>query len=373
MPSPNPGSAYNRLYSVAAISPNDIWAVGDSADGFGLGYDTLTMHWDGSSWSVVPSPSPPGPGQPHDTHLYDLTAISPNDIWAVGSYRVTEFGQYDPLILHWDGSSWFVVPAPGVTEYRNTLHGVVAVSANDIWAVGNYDTGTATETLIEHWNGSSWAVIPSPNVGIAFNALSKVTALSPNDIWAVGSYYNSGGPLQTLILHWNGSSWSVVPSLNPTPGEASLQDITADPSGALWAVGDYYNSTSGMYESLVERWDGIGWTIMASPNPGSDGNHLYGVSALTGTDVWAVGTRFVNSFRPSTLTMRYSEQCGSPTPTPTPTPTPGCSLAYNIVPSANTDPRANHFVMAVSARASNDIWAVGYYHALAEYNEHTLT
>ncbi len=368
VPSPSPGSAYNRLYSVAAISPNDIWAVGNSAAGFGLGYDTLTMHWDGSSWSLVPSPNP---GQPHDTSLYDLTPVSSNDIWAVGSYRVTELGRYDPLILHWDGSSWAVVPGPSVTEYRNTLYGVVAVAANDIWAVGSYDTGSANQTLIEHWNGSAWAIIPTPNVGTAFNALSKVTALAPSDIWAVGSYYNSGGPLQTLVEHWNGSAWSVVPSPNPTPGEASLDDIAADPSGALWAVGSYYNSTSGVYETLVERWDGIVWATIASPNPGSDGNHLYGVSALTSTDVWAVGTRFMNSSGPSTLAMRYSEQCGSPTPTPT--PAPGCSLAYNIVASANTDPRASHYVMAVSARASNDIWAAGYYNQLAEYGEHTLT
>src|SRR5207248_2779506 len=119
-----PGAAYNRLFAVAAISPNNVWAAGDSAAGFGLGYDTLIVHWDGSSWTVVSSPNPPGAG-PHDDHLHDVAALSANDIWAVGSFLYDEFGGYHTLIEHWNGSSWSVAPSPNISEYRNALYGVV--------------------------------------------------------------------------------------------------------------------------------------------------------------------------------------------------------------------------------------------------------
>ena len=53
---PGRGCGENSLYSVAAIGPNDVWAVG-SYTGTG-GYQTLTEHWDGGQWSIVPSPNP---------------------------------------------------------------------------------------------------------------------------------------------------------------------------------------------------------------------------------------------------------------------------------------------------------------------------
>src|SRR6266516_6849274 len=104
--------------------------------------------------------------------------------------------------------TWSVVASPDGSGSYNVLSGVAAVSASNIWAVGSYYARSAGvyQTLIEHWNGTSWSVVASPNVGLQSNSLSGVVAVSANNIWAVGSYY--GIPVgRTLIEHWDGTSW----------------------------------------------------------------------------------------------------------------------------------------------------------------------
>jgi hypothetical protein len=45
-----------------------------------------------------------------------------------------------------------------------TPHGIAASGPNDIWAVGYEETSSyVPQTLIEHWDGHSWSVVPSPN------------------------------------------------------------------------------------------------------------------------------------------------------------------------------------------------------------------
>ena len=64
------------------------------------------------------------------------------------------------------------------------------------------------QTLVEHWNGSAWSVVPSPNApGTRSNSLVSVSAVAANDVWAVG-YSLIGFTHQTLIEHWDGSSWT---------------------------------------------------------------------------------------------------------------------------------------------------------------------
>lgn len=87
------------------------------------------------------------------------------------------------------------------------FHGVAPVSANDVWALGSVST---TQTLTEHWNGTSWSMVPSPIVGGAGYTLTGVASISTSDVWAAGDFGSNGNPEQTLIEHWNGTSWSIV-------------------------------------------------------------------------------------------------------------------------------------------------------------------
>src|SRR5438093_1432772 len=83
-------------------------------------------------------------------------ASASNDVWAVGSGCGT-------ITMHWDGSSWTRVPSPSPGDLH-PLFGVAAVATNDVWAVGWQQTNSVDTTLIEHWNGIAWSVVSSPNV-----------------------------------------------------------------------------------------------------------------------------------------------------------------------------------------------------------------
>jgi hypothetical protein len=180
VPSPNPGD-FNILYAIDAASANDVWAVGSQQDTL---EQTLVVHWNGSSWSVVPSPQV----GPYGNTIIGVDVVSPNDIWAVG-YHLTVFGfnqPYQTSIFHYNGANWSVVPSPNVNQENHYLFDVHGLAANNAWAVGTYDTGTALKTLIQHWDGSSWTIQPSPNPATYANELTGIDAVSATDIWAVG-------------------------------------------------------------------------------------------------------------------------------------------------------------------------------------------
>ena len=143
-------------------------------------------------------------------------------------------------------------PSPGTDS--NSLLGVAVVSPCNAWAVGDYYNGTADQTLIEHWNGTSWKQVTSPNAGGSShdNVLNGVAATSSTNAWAVGYFYN-GAADQTLIEHWNGTAWKQVTS--PNPGGSSdgnfLDAVAATSSTNAWAVGDYFNGTE--YQTLASH------------------------------------------------------------------------------------------------------------------------
>jgi hypothetical protein len=115
-----------------------------------------------------------------------------------------------------------VTSSPNQGTSNNDLLGVAAVSASNAWAAGYYQSGTCVcnqRTLTEHWNGSSWTIISTPNAGTSFgdyDVLKGITAVSASNVWAVGYAGNASSPNdKALIEHWNGTSWTIVPSPNP--------------------------------------------------------------------------------------------------------------------------------------------------------------
>jgi hypothetical protein len=149
--------------------------------------------------------------------------------------------------------TWSVVSSPNAGLGSNDLDGVAAVSASNGWAVG-YSFNTTSndyQTLIEHWNGTSWSVVPSPNVGLSDNELDGVAAVSASNVWAVGNYFFNSNVFQTLIEHWNGTSWSIIPSPNVGSDNNYLNGVARVPgSSKVWAVGNF--KSSGIYQTLTE-------------------------------------------------------------------------------------------------------------------------
>jgi hypothetical protein len=243
VPSPSPGGSFNALNGVRVVSANDAWAVGAYAHG-GTHKKTLILHWNGATWKQVASPSPGGSG--NDNYLFAVATISHRDAWAVGEI-VTSTG-IQTLALHWNGTKWvhMASPSPGAAS---ELFGVSTTSASNAWAVGEVTAGTAEQTLILHWNGRKWARVASPNPGgLAHdNTLDAVAATSTSSAWAVGSYQN-GTSQSNIILYWNGRKWAHVNS--PRPGtQNGLSGVAASSAGNVWAVG--YFKISGPEQALA--------------------------------------------------------------------------------------------------------------------------
>jgi uncharacterized protein (TIGR03118 family) len=347
-PSPNAVSSpqiAGQLLATAAISANDIWAVGfsDQVTAPPVVDTTLAEHFDGKSWSIVPTPSS------FHGQLQGVAGAASDDVWAVG-VNLSSSSSGGPLVEHWDGTSWSVVSNPVFTGV-----GVAAISAharNDVWIVGN-NGGNAG---VEHWDGTSWSTVSSPAfTGVSLNAVSAdasndvwavgdastifgapfsgpavlhfdgtswnliipntppdftaVTALSPTNVWAVGTVqvlFDHKAHHQAAIEHWDGTSWSVVPSPSPTksPGlDSTLDGIAAISANDIWAVGSVITST-GQMATLTEHWDGASWKIVGSPNPGNFSDGLSGVTALSDGTVVAVGFQQDKGFDKDTLILQ---------------------------------------------------------------------
>jgi len=174
---------------VTASGPNDVWAVGRTRQGYSTSH-TLTMHWNGQTWSVVPSPN----GPVGSSNLYGVAQLAANDVWAVGSA-----GSSATLAIHWDGVAWSIVPAPGVGS-NPALVGIVAVNEKNVWTAGQSYRNGLQSTLTERWDGLNWAVIESPNPDSSSNRLQAIAATPNGTLWAVGVIGPFGQPEQTLVL-----------------------------------------------------------------------------------------------------------------------------------------------------------------------------
>jgi hypothetical protein len=282
-----------------------------------------------SSWTTG---SPPSPGT-FDNQLRGVAALSACNVWAVGDYSSNGIGQRLTLAEHWNGTSWKVVhtPSPG---HINQLRAVSALSSRNIWAVGHADGST----LILHWNGRSWARVPGPTPGTGGN-LNGVVAVSATSAWAVGEFSPANSQDRTLVLRWNGKLWTRAAS--PAAGtDSRLGAVTATSSRSAWAVGGYFSGTSG--KTLILHWNGVKWMRVTSPNPSGAVTEMVldGVSASSVGNAWAVGTYNTSTIQ-KTIIVRWNGR------------------AWKI--AANPSPGQEPFLFGVSAISASDAWAVGSY------------
>ena len=354
----------NVLSSVACASPSDCWAVGHYSPEPNSTTQTLIEHWDGSAWSIVPSPNV---GLSSNV-LSDVTCVSASDCWAAG-HSLGDSGART-LTLHWNGTAWDVIPSANMSSQPNFLFGVACTSATNCWTVGKYHNGSLAKTLIQRWDGTSWNIVPSPNPSSQTvsarqrNVLSDVTCVSPSDCWAVGSY-DVDSPVQpddlvrqktsrTLTQRWDGTSWTTVPSPDTAAIEQhSLSGVTCTSASDCWAVGSSYNAISPQtfagaqeaagtaQQTLIKRWNGSAWTVVTSPNTSAtQQNILSAVGCLSASDCWAVGYHDVNGTL-QTLIQRWD----------------GTSWAQ--APSPNTSATERNVLSGIACVSGSDCWAAG--------------
>lgn len=315
-------------------------------------FGPLIEHWDGTAWTQVPIPL--------QGELSTAVAVSANDVWALGNEDVGR-----PEALHWDGSAWQqdAIPAPqGADEVE--LYRMAATGANDVWVVGDWAGQSTGEyrTLIEHWDGTEWNIVRTPNP-TGYNAtLFGVTALSHGDAWAVGSYIDRLAAQRTLVIHWNGKAWRRVRSPNPSEQNPvgsrhydGLAAVAAVSHRNVWAVGNYFRRAAHgrhSYQTLVLHWNGKQWKHVASPNPGKLGhpNRLYDVAATSAANIWAVG-----SYRNALPLVERRVHAWKALPAPS--------------PAAVVDDLQ---LTSVAPLSADDVWAAGEYQDDADLEPKTL-
>ena len=359
VPSPDPGTS-RRIAGVAAASDGSAWAVGctgcdssTSASG-----STLILRWNGTAWTQVPSPNP-------GTNSYlNSVAVAPDGTaWAVGDTDSTAY-VLRTLILRWNGTAWTQVPSPnpgrgpGMGSY---LSGVAVTPAGTAWAVGYTDSSGVISALILRWNGNAWTTVPSPSPADSYR--SGVAVTPDGTAWAVGyTGGNTSASIRTLILRWNGNAWTTVPS--PSPAGSLLFSVAATPDGTAWAVGyTGYTGSATSTRTLILRWNGTAWTRVPSPDPGP-GAELGGVTALSGSDAWAVGIA-----GGKTLILRWNGQtwsgpAGQVSPAAAPASSPVPSAVSSSAPAAVSSPalppgrQAAQALAALLAQSGTDRAAV---------------
>jgi hypothetical protein len=285
-PAPFIDGVENFLTGVVDVSPTLAWAVGNVIGG---NPGQVIEQWDGKEWSVFPGPDFPPNSQ---AALFGMASTSANDIWAVGSLGDAAGAGFN-LFEHWDGTAWTAttIQAPPTGE---ALLGVSADATNDAWAVGF--KGANGQTFAMHWNGSEWAEVATPNVTKGTNRLEAVLALSPNNAWAVGFFTPANAdrePRRTLILHWDGKTWKVVPSPNVGPKSNPLSGLTANSANDIYAFGCHFAADgSGQFRTLILHWDGKSWKVVPSPNPtkGFVGDVLFSGVVPSPGNVWIFGS-----------------------------------------------------------------------------------
>jgi len=340
VPSPNEVPGNNYLHGADASDAGDVWAVGGFLAPRGGPSHGLVLRYDGMAWGSVPRTGLPG-----NESLKGVDAVSANDVWVVGDHHAS-ISRNDTLAARWNGTTWTREPTPnGNPVGFNHLNGVAAAGGT-VWAVGTYvdpNSSINRRKLILQRAGGSWRVSAAPTVA-TYEHLAAVDATGLADAWAVGSATSNiqSAPLVPLALRWNGTSWASMTL--PATASTALTGVDARTPSDVWVAGSSSNADGT--QPYVARFDGTSWRRMATPTiPG--GGQLSDVVALSPSAVVAVGRS-----NGAPLVLRWD----------------GTSWTRESTPASS-----NPYLTGAAAAGPNAVWAVGYRFDLNAYSNRTLT
>jgi hypothetical protein len=328
--SPNRGTVASALQDVVMVpGTTTAWAVGYYYDSNLAANRTMTQRFNGTSWSIVPSVNASSTGY---SQLNRVDATSTSNVWAIGSlverYNGTNwvamsspagvaprgldvvsptevwvagYSGSAATIAQWKNGTWTTRYTQASTGRHLTVFEAIAVdAAGQVWAVGwdrDYDApGRPVSSLVVHYNGTSWTREATPNPANR-NTLMDVVALANGEVFAVGVAQDTSGrgiTPRSLMLRRTGGTWS---SLTVPKGETGSQDqllsVAAVSSTSVWSVGYYSSPSSGLYEPLLVHWTangGAGTLAVSHPSPALTVSALTsGVSATSAGNLWAAG------------------------------------------------------------------------------------
>jgi hypothetical protein len=171
------------------------------------------------------------------------------------------------------------------------------------WDAANVSVQTS---LAEGWNGSIWTVQPSVNPeGSTSTIFDGVSCLPDGTCVAVGEYLDAAGDDLPLTELWSGGEWSLESTPIPDGAtSANLSGVSCVSDAGCTAVGASGTGPVGTYGTnlgFADVWNGAEWTLQSTPAPkGSIANDLNAVSCTSGGCV-AVGSSMTSTDTMKTL------------------------------------------------------------------------
>lgn len=330
VPAPSPGTAQNTLFGVTTMPHGGVWAVGDRVSQQASRFIApLVEHRAGATWTATVLPG-------KQTNLIAAYSPAHDDLWAVGFFQAGMTIETLPVISHYDGTRWRIVKSPQPSA--SALTAIGGASARDIWAAGRQFHHGRLLTIVEHYNGHRWTRVASPEPpSTDYLELNAIAAISHRNVWAAGNYHDAAGVSRTLVLHYDGTAWTRVPSTNLGTGDNYLTGLTVL-RGQPWAVGRAEDGKHSRASAM--RWNGTRWKSQFLPRVGSGDASLYAV--VTGADgtLWAVGSKTDAAGVRRTLTMHRH------------------AGVWQVVPSPNLGTKDN-VLYGVTITPNHELWAVG--------------
>lgn len=255
VPSPSPGTGGNQLNGAACVA-GTTFCIGVGYYYASGGNDQTLVEYDGK---VVSSPDVGTSG----SVLNGVACVTISDCWAVGDSSTSTVGS-QTLTEHYDGTSWTVATSMDVTGSNDYLYGVSCDSTVRCVAAGYSSGATSSQTLVEENDGGGWFIPTSPSPSTSTNQLNGVTCDTDNFCSAVGYYYTGSG-YDALIEQSTGGAWTVASSADP--GSYNLLYGAGCTSGCF-AVGDQSTATS-FASTLIEQHTGdpSRTSVRCTPDP----------------------------------------------------------------------------------------------------------
>ncbi len=260
-------------------------------------------------------------------------------------------------------SGWYIATVPG-TGADDVPLGSACASAFQCWVVGvsltNLSGGgpSTVSPLMESWNGSTWTLVAPPLPSGDGGGLFGATCVNGADCWAVGAVVTSGAPnpTGTLVEHWDGSGWSPVPSPTPSgPGVvgAILSSVSCATVTSCFAVGYETDAAGNNLSDVIEQWNGSDWSIVPGATTGQAFDQLLAVRCPSSGDCWAVGnagpaqqmSNFLPIFPGAVGDQGLIEHWNG--------------AAWSMVPSVTETPPDGGYLSGLACTSSSDCWASG--------------
>lgn len=256
---------------------------------------------------------------------------------------------------------WTLFPTIDPYPTGNQLNGIAGTGPSDVWETGDSYQASASYGYALHWNGTGWTSYLQSNASTYGGQLSRVVEPAAGDVWTVGARYQASGYSNPIadLEHWTGSGFSAV---TPPAGQDAftyLYGATALSASDIWAVGGS-QPASGTEVSYVIHYSGSAWSTIAAPNVAGMSTNLDAVAGSSANNVWSVGDAYGN---PSTIYAPLAEHWNG--------------TSWSIVATPGRSGQSGR-LNAVTAVSPSDAWAVGEtvkgstYAALVEHWNGTL-